>query len=200
MTSRLPASVFQRTVLPVAGPLPVHTQQPAIEIHIPPAQPERFTDAQPRERQQREEFPVRVRVIEHQGQVVALENVHTARPPAWLFSGFELRHRVSQHPAAPHRETEHLAERQQREARRRPRHHGLVRCRPLRDHVDVGVDQMQRPDALRRTPTGRSMHCARPARIALASSAPMDHSDRGLDPATPTPRQKQSHPAYANTP
>ncbi len=90
-------------------------------------------------------------MIEHQGQVVALENVHAARPPAWLFSGFELRHRVSQHPAAPHRETEHLTQCQQREARGRPRHRALVRCRPLRDHVDVDVDQLQRPDGLRRT-------------------------------------------------
>jgi hypothetical protein len=173
-------------MLPVARPLPVHPQHPDIEVDVSPTQPERLPDAQAREGEHREQRAVRVPVVEHPRQIVALENFDAMRPPARFLGGFQQRCRVDGHPTTSYGEPEHLTQRQQREARGGPRHHPLVSRRPVRDsvraHIDHVIDhQVGEPDYAqgrprrgRTTPRDVAERCAH---VVPASTAPTRRAD-----------------------
>lgn len=84
-----------------------------IEVDVSPAQPERFTDPEPRVGEELEQRPVRTCVLEELGEVCTLKNRGAFGLPARFLARFESSDRVLTEPPSPKRVPAHLVQRNQ---------------------------------------------------------------------------------------
>ena len=84
-------------------------------VDVAPAHPERLVDAQPGEGEQLQHLAVGLGVLEHTGEVGALQYPHRPRSPAWLLARLKASHRVVDQQAPAQREAAYLVEDDQRQ-------------------------------------------------------------------------------------